>query len=383
MKLDANSAAVLRETSPEDLRKRVNDALGSRINLLGKAPRVIAAKQLKSGDVILHTATTAEADTLKGTEEEWVKVLGTTARVIKPTYGVLVHGVRTSKESIDTDNQQRAIEKIESENAVLHEGAKVAYVGWLTKEGRKKPTSSLIVEFTTRYHANRVIREGLVLNAIHHDCVLYDLSCRLKQCYRCHEYGHIGPQCDAEERCGYCAGKHNTKECMVKEAEPKPAPCCVLCKGQHTAWSNACRRRRKELARIEQARQTRPVFYYETDDSGRAAVGVPSGQRASTRPSSPTGTQPDSNTSGNPQRSVISNQPLSYDLRKSVQPSTRAVGEEWQTAHKRRRTLTRRALAESSANTRRERVTQSDKAAPGENIQPISNFFQATPPNQQ
>jgi hypothetical protein len=66
VKLDAKAAAVLRKVSPEDLRKRVNDALGTRINLLGKAPRVIAAKQLKSGDVILYTATTAEADTLHG-----------------------------------------------------------------------------------------------------------------------------------------------------------------------------------------------------------------------------------------------------------------------------------------------------------------------------
>jgi hypothetical protein len=118
-------------------------------------PSGLAAKQLKSGDVVLHTATTAEADTLKDTEEEWVKVLGTSARVVRPTYGVIVHGVRTSKESIDIDNQQRAIEKIESENAVLHEGAKVTYVDWLTREGRKKQASSLVVEFTTKYHANR------------------------------------------------------------------------------------------------------------------------------------------------------------------------------------------------------------------------------------
>ncbi|GFG19796.1 hypothetical protein IFM5058_10320 [Aspergillus udagawae] len=231
VKLNANSAAVLRKISPEDLRKRVNNALGSWINLLGKAPCVIAAKQLKSGDVVLHTATTAEADTLKSTKEEWVKVLGTTARVIKPMYGVIVHGVRTDKESIDTDNQDRAIEKIESENAVLHEGVKVTYIGWLTKEGRKKAASSLIVEFMIKYHANRVIREGLVLNAIHHNCVLYDWSCRLKQCYRCHEYGHIRPQCDAEERCRYCMGAHNTKECIARDADPKPAPKCVLCKG--------------------------------------------------------------------------------------------------------------------------------------------------------
>jgi hypothetical protein len=227
--------------------------LGSQINLLRKAPHVIAAKQLKSGDIVLHTATTAEADTLKSTKDEWVKVLGTTTRVIKPTYGVIVHGVHTNKESIDTNNQDRAIKKIELENAILHEGAKVAYIGWLTKEGRKKAASSLIVEFTTKYHANRVIQEGLVLNAIHHDCILYDQSCRLKQCYHCHEYGHIRPQCDAEERCGYCAGAHNTKEYIARDADPKPTPKCVLCKGQHTAWSNTCLWRWREQARIEQA----------------------------------------------------------------------------------------------------------------------------------
>ncbi|PWY61990.1 hypothetical protein BO83DRAFT_404152 [Aspergillus eucalypticola CBS 122712] len=123
VKLDANAAAVCRQVSSEDLCKRMNDALSSRINLLGKAPQAIAAKRLKSGDIVLHTATTA-------------------------------------------------IEKIESEDAVLHEGAKVTYVGWLTREGRKKQASSPVVEFTTKYHANPFIQEGQVLNAIHHDCVL-------------------------------------------------------------------------------------------------------------------------------------------------------------------------------------------------------------------
>jgi hypothetical protein len=139
----------------------------------------------------------------------------------------------------------------------------------------------------------------------------------------------------------------------------------------------------KGAGRIEQARQTRPVFYHETDDLGRSAVGVTSGQRALMRPLSPAGTQSDSDVSWNPQRSVIFNQPLSYNLRKSVQPSTQAVGEEWQAAHKRRRTLTRRALAESPANTRRERVTQSNKAALGENMQSVLHFLEVTPSSQQ
>jgi hypothetical protein len=400
VKLDANSAAVLRKISPEDIRKRVNDALGSRINLLGKAPRVIAAKQLKSGDVVLHTATTSEADTLKSTEEEWVKVLGTTARVIKPSYGVIVHGVRTDKESIDTDNQERAIEKIESENAVLHEGAKVTYVGWLTKEGRKKAASSLVVEFTTKYHANRVIREGLVLNAIHHDCVLYDRSCRLKQCYRCHEYGHIGPQCDAEERCGYCAGAHNTKECIARDADPKPAPKCVLCKGQHTAWSNACPRRRREQARIEQARKTRPIFHYESDESRPAAAGTTTGG-AVERPLNPLESGSGLvNLTDTPTPSLPASQPHQYDLRRTIQPTTRAGEDEWQTARPRRRTRSpqkssqrdrsrspragqgRSALSERPVNATLRRGNVQDQAVPGEKIQTLENFFQLTPSQQ-
>jgi hypothetical protein len=113
----------------------------------------------------------------------------------------------------------------------------VTYVGWLTREGKRKSTSSLIVEFATKQQANRAIREGMVLNAMQHDCELYDRSCKLKQCFRCQEYGHIGTQCNAEEKCGYCAKAHNTRACMEKESDPRPAPKCALCKGQHTAWS--------------------------------------------------------------------------------------------------------------------------------------------------
>jgi hypothetical protein len=64
------------------------------------------------------------------------------ARGVKSTYGVIIHGVRTDKESIDTDNQESAVEKVESENAILHEGAKVAYVGWLTRRREKESSIS-------------------------------------------------------------------------------------------------------------------------------------------------------------------------------------------------------------------------------------------------
>jgi hypothetical protein len=114
-----------------------------------------------------HTATTAEADTLKTTEGAWVKVLGTAARVIQPTYGV-------------------------------------PYMEYIPV----KHQLILII--------NKATRE---------EC--------LKQCYNA--TNTVTSDLSAVPRCGYCAGKHNTKECMVKETDPKPAPFCVLCKGQYTA----------------------------------------------------------------------------------------------------------------------------------------------------
>ncbi|OJZ79993.1 hypothetical protein ASPFODRAFT_212934 [Aspergillus luchuensis CBS 106.47] len=337
--------------------------------MLGKAPRAIVAKQLKSGDVILPTTTTAEADTLKSREEEWVKVLGTIARVIKPTYGVIVHGVRTDKESIDAGNQDRAIEKIESENAVLHEGAKVAYVGWLTKgEGKQPPPLS------------RNLRQNTTpTGSSERDC---------------------GPQCDAEERCGYCAGAHNTRECIARDADPKPAPKCVLCKGQHTAWSNACPRRRRKRARIEQARKTGPIFHYESDESRPAAAGTATGGGVE-RPSKPLKRGSDLvNSTDTPTPSLSASRSHQYDLRRTIQPSTRAAEDEWQTERRRRRTRSpqkgsqrersrsprasqgRSALSERPVNATLGRGNARDQAVPGEKIQTLENFFQLTPSQQ-
>lgn len=71
--------------------------------------------------------------------------------------------------------------------------------------------------------------------------------------------------------------------------------------------------------------------------------------------------------------SMASSQPRPYNLRKAARPSTRLTGQDWKTAHKRRR-----ALAESSANTRRRKVmTQPDELTPGRNMLPISNFLEA------
>lgn len=238
IKLDSpESTTLYRQKTPEELRTKINDILRQSPNCRA---RVVAAKQLKSGDISVYTANTADANSLKEKSEVWVKALGSRARVLKPTYGVLVHGVRTDKKNVDPARQAESIEKIQAENVALHPGAKITYVGWLTRNGAKKTASSLVVEFATKDHANRAIREGLILGACQHDCELYDRGCKLKQCYRCQRYSHIGTQYTANEICGHCAEPHNTRLCRKTEEDPNFIPKCALCKGPHAAWSNAC-----------------------------------------------------------------------------------------------------------------------------------------------
>jgi hypothetical protein len=132
----------------------------------------------------------------------------------------------------------------------------------------RKMASSLVVEFTTREHANRAIREGLVIGACQHDTELYDRGCKLKQCYKCQRYGHIGTQRTADEICGYCAEPHNTRQCRKKEEDPNSTPKCALCKGPHTAWSNICQTRQTQLAKVEQGEKKQTIILLRCQHGG-------------------------------------------------------------------------------------------------------------------
>jgi hypothetical protein len=101
------ATALLRQKTPEQLRKKINDTLHQQAPNTSKPPQIVAVKQLKSGDISIHATNATEADLLKDSSDSWVRVLGTTARVLKPTYGVLVHGVRTAKENIDPSDQAK------------------------------------------------------------------------------------------------------------------------------------------------------------------------------------------------------------------------------------------------------------------------------------
>lgn len=59
------------------------------------------------------------------------------------------------------------------------------------------------------------------------------------QCYNCQEFGHGSSNCFKQAVCVKCAGKHHTKDCLMKKGDGS-APKCVNCNNEHPANYSKC-----------------------------------------------------------------------------------------------------------------------------------------------
>lgn len=256
--------ASLRAMNPRSLKAHVDRAIEQSGNEHIENIKTVSTNQLKSGDLSIKTATTSDMEVLRQFAEDWEHRLGNGATVRIPTYGVLVHGIRTS--SIDVSQLEDTRDSILQENRPFIPSAEIKYIGWLTRKSAEKAASSIIIEFTRPQDANKIIDEGLIWQGEVFQCELYNRSCRLRQCFGCQGYGHIGTQCKATTRCGYCAQEHASRECPVK-SDRSVLRKCANCKGQHEAWSNQCAIRKEEMAKVKAAYAARPRYHLEPQSS--------------------------------------------------------------------------------------------------------------------
>jgi hypothetical protein len=103
---DSHSIQALRRLTEEDIKERITQALAAEPTTANLASQVTAAKQLKSGDIMIYTSTTEGAEALKG-KRKWLSTLGTKAEILEETYGVLVHGVPVNR--VNVNNQAQII----------------------------------------------------------------------------------------------------------------------------------------------------------------------------------------------------------------------------------------------------------------------------------
>jgi hypothetical protein len=282
--------ASLRAMNPRSLKAHVDRAIEQSGNEHIEKIRTVSTNQLKSGDLSIKTGTAADTEALRQFAEDWEHRLGNGASVRIPTYGVLVHGIRTS--SMDTDQFEDTRDNILQANKPFIPNAGIKYIGWLSRTSATKSASSVVVEFTRAQDANKIIDEGLIWQGEVFQCELYDRSCRLRQCFSCQAYGHIGTQCKATRRCGYCAQEHGSRECPIKSNKETTRK-CANCKGQHEAWNHQCVVRKEEMAKVKAAYAARPRYHLAPQSGPVAAQEGPLGRplREGARPLAPAQSQ--------------------------------------------------------------------------------------------
>ena len=68
---------------------------------------------------------------------------------------------------------------------------------------------------------------------------------KVKQCYRCLEFGHTSGQCENDLRCRKCGGSHVKKDCQSDK------PACVNCHGDHPSSYRGCPEKTKRLPKSQ------------------------------------------------------------------------------------------------------------------------------------
>lgn len=249
----------LRAKNPRTLQSHVDRAIEQSRNKHIEHIRVASANQLKSGDLSIKTTTGEDAETLRQFANLWVSKVGNGTAIRVPTYGIIAHGIRTKSMDMAKFNETRV--ELLQDNKPFIPNAEIKYIGWLSKSALTKSASSIIVEFTKPEDANKIIDEGLIWQGEAFQCERYDRQCRLKQCYNCQKYGHIGTQCKASIACGYCSEQHSSRDCPTK-ADKSATRKCAACQGPHEAWNNRCPVRKTELCKIKAAYDIRQPYHF-------------------------------------------------------------------------------------------------------------------------
>src|SRR5436305_11735596 len=157
------------------------------------------------------------------------------ASIVKPTYGVVVHGV--SKSDINPTDQSDAKAALETNNNI-----NVNRVAPLIKKPRNSeaPTQSIIIFTENSKEGNDLICEGLRVEDRYYAAERYASQCQIKQCFKCQEYGHKAEMCTKKPRCEKCAQKHETRQCDRRKIK------CAHCEDSHAAWHHECSHQQKK-----------------------------------------------------------------------------------------------------------------------------------------
>jgi hypothetical protein len=123
---------------------------------------------------------------------------------------------------VELRDQKAIIDMLRSHNDYRWgEMAEITRVSWLKNQNQldfQKQASSIIIEFTTSEPANAAIYYGVNWDSRSLIAEKYNHDARIKQCYHCQQFGHIGTQCQSNHPvCTFCAQHHETRACPKQQ----------------------------------------------------------------------------------------------------------------------------------------------------------------------
>ncbi len=197
----------VRSLSPRELveraeRQMATTARQKRSAALAGGATFIAARKLPSGDVAMLANSAAGAELLRK-HTGWLKALGPGSVVQEPSWGVVAYHVPVKSMKLTPETMADVAAELLRQNN-WGEGARIQYLGWLTRPGIRAE-GSILIEFTSPVMANRAIITGVVWGKQIHNASRFCREGRTKLCRKCQIPGHIQSHCPSIFKCGHCA----------------------------------------------------------------------------------------------------------------------------------------------------------------------------------
>jgi hypothetical protein len=122
--------------------------------------------------------------------------------VLLERFSVFVYTVQIANIDID---KTKAIQYLKDENCTFFSNLSIVQTAFLKSVFTNTKTySSLIVELDSFEQANRLICTGLCKGGKVKRCKLFELGCKLTQCFNCQRYRHVAKACKSLARCSHC-----------------------------------------------------------------------------------------------------------------------------------------------------------------------------------
>ena len=252
----------IRGLSPRELveraeRQKVTTARQKKSAALAEGAAFIAARKLTSGDVAMVANSAAGAELLRK-HPGWLKAFGPASVVQEPSWGVVAYHVPVKSMKLTPETMTDIAAELLRQND-WGEGAKIQYLGWLTRPG-VRAEGSILIEFTSPVVANRAIITGVVWGKQIHNASRFCREGRMKLCRKCQKPGHIQSHCSNVYKCGHCADEHPIWECPSTRGQAIPVK-CANCGEGHRPTSRECPVKVAALDEAKQALADCPAYH--------------------------------------------------------------------------------------------------------------------------